>query len=446
MNSQPMLSILLPTFNRAGYMRECLLSLLATSVDCEVVIGDNASADNTEAVVRAFGDPRIRYFRHPENMGPVRNFNFLLAEARGKYICIFGDDDAAMPGCFEPKIALLESHPHIDLVYTLATGIDGDGRPLPLTGNLMGRIRNGYVGGRDEFQELLMTCYISWQTMVFRRTAYDEVGPLEDGGGIGASNDWFWLQGLVRGRQTAFIPDRTVKIRFHPGSLSLSEAKNKGLFGSDRLEIWRRWLIQDPNPPFVSEWMWERMATCVTLDVKDSFPNDAAKLEASQKVLQEMQRLYRRKQEEKLRAAISLGDPFQTGLEPWPLDGVRESSFYFEPKWDDDSWKPTLEAYLHAFSDADAVTLVLTLDPASGVAAEQVGAAIEALVAATGIGSPADMMLVTDAQAKQDIARLYTAVNVIVAVDDPVAAARARRMGRSVLSDLAPDSWKEALS
>lgn len=63
------ISILVPTYNRADLLRECLDSTLTTTVPCEVLISDNGSADDTPAVVASYDDPRLQYFRHETTMG-----------------------------------------------------------------------------------------------------------------------------------------------------------------------------------------------------------------------------------------------------------------------------------------------------------------------------------------------------------------------------------------
>lgn len=99
-----LLSIAIPTFNRAACLRECLdsirvsLSGVEAKDQCEVVISDNASKDDTALVVRAFEkDLRIRYFRQVTNVGAHANFRAVADLAKGTYVWIFGDDDKVGP-------------------------------------------------------------------------------------------------------------------------------------------------------------------------------------------------------------------------------------------------------------------------------------------------------------------------------------------------------------
>ncbi|MBF0491224.1 MAG: glycosyltransferase family 2 protein [Deltaproteobacteria bacterium] len=101
MNSNPeiLLSICIPTYNRAFMLRECLDSVIESIKDfeseIEIIISDNASMDGTDKMVRAYliSFPFITYYRNEENIGAERNVRSLTKRVAGKYIWILGDDD-----------------------------------------------------------------------------------------------------------------------------------------------------------------------------------------------------------------------------------------------------------------------------------------------------------------------------------------------------------------
>ena len=94
--STPLITIGIPTYNRANsYLKQAIDSALnQTYQNIEIIVADNCSIDNTEALVGSFSDPRIRYHRHQMNIGPNNNFNFCLEQATGDYFLLFQDDDA----------------------------------------------------------------------------------------------------------------------------------------------------------------------------------------------------------------------------------------------------------------------------------------------------------------------------------------------------------------
>lgn len=94
-STAPLVSIGIPTYNRANsYLKYALgCAVRQTYENIEIIVSDNCSPDNTESVVKEFGDSRIRYYRQTENIGPVNNRNFCLEQSRGKYFVMLLDDD-----------------------------------------------------------------------------------------------------------------------------------------------------------------------------------------------------------------------------------------------------------------------------------------------------------------------------------------------------------------
>ena len=152
----PRLSIVAPTFNRAHMLPRFLESVRTVSSDCEILVLDNASTDSTTEVVEraAMADTRIRYIRNPENIGVIANYNRAMELTTGEFVCCMGDDDAAHPGNFERKLALLAANPQIGFVYSLWQRIDELGRTLGVC-LWPGLLRHSYIGGRSEFLDLL---------------------------------------------------------------------------------------------------------------------------------------------------------------------------------------------------------------------------------------------------------------------------------------------------
>lgn len=116
----PLVSVILPTYNRAHVIGRALRSVLEQDfTDFEVLVVDDASTDDTERVVRAFGDPRIRYLREPRNGGPNAARNRGLREARGEFIAFLDSDDEWLPGKLSRQVARFRELPEtVGAVYT----------------------------------------------------------------------------------------------------------------------------------------------------------------------------------------------------------------------------------------------------------------------------------------------------------------------------------------
>lgn len=95
MTSNPLVTIGIPTYNRAdGFLSSCLASALnQTYQNIEIIVSDNCSTDDTGSLMQNYTDERLRYIRHPDNIGAVNNFNFCLREAKGSYFLLLHDDD-----------------------------------------------------------------------------------------------------------------------------------------------------------------------------------------------------------------------------------------------------------------------------------------------------------------------------------------------------------------
>ena len=114
--SSPIVSVIIPTYNRAGLIQEALESVLRqTFKDYEIIVVDDGSTDNTPEVLKPYRH-RIRYV-HQENQGisAARNWGILLS--RGAYIAFLDSDDLWYPEKLEKQIAYLEAHPKVGLLY-----------------------------------------------------------------------------------------------------------------------------------------------------------------------------------------------------------------------------------------------------------------------------------------------------------------------------------------
>jgi glycosyltransferase involved in cell wall biosynthesis len=117
--SAPLVSVCVPTCDRVDYLRESLISITAQTYEpLEILISDNASTDATEAVCRELTarDPRVRYIRHPRNIGLYQNHNFCIDESRGEYLGFLHDDDLHDPTLVAENAALLMASPSVGIV------------------------------------------------------------------------------------------------------------------------------------------------------------------------------------------------------------------------------------------------------------------------------------------------------------------------------------------
>ncbi|GEM_PF-1426464 len=116
----PLLTIYIPTFNRAHLLGRMLVSLERSveGIDpskIEVVIRDNASTDQSAHIVEAHaGRLPIRYFKNPHNRGGIANMLSCADEAQGEFIWMLGDDDLVLPDALSRILSQLETYPSFD--------------------------------------------------------------------------------------------------------------------------------------------------------------------------------------------------------------------------------------------------------------------------------------------------------------------------------------------
>ncbi len=123
------ISIIIPTRERVQYLRYSIQTALdIDDENLEVVVCNNASCDDTEAVVLSFTDPRIHYVNTGARVSMRENFNRAMNESSGDYVIFFGDDDGIVPGQFKYLRQLLETHRPDGLSWNRASyGWPGDG-------------------------------------------------------------------------------------------------------------------------------------------------------------------------------------------------------------------------------------------------------------------------------------------------------------------------------
>jgi glycosyltransferase involved in cell wall biosynthesis len=139
---RPAVSVCLPAYNGAAHVEAAIESVLVQSFpDFELVIVDDASTDRTAEIAGGYTDTRIRFLRNLQNLGAAANWNRAVAEARGHYLKLMGQDDLLYPSCLEQQVTVLDSERDVVLVCAKRDIIDGNGRVL-----LRGRGLNGMSG------------------------------------------------------------------------------------------------------------------------------------------------------------------------------------------------------------------------------------------------------------------------------------------------------------
>lgn len=206
----PTCTVVVPCFNRADILGECLNSLIAqTFDDWEAVVVDDASTQgDVEAVVRGMHDPRFTFVRHEENRGPSAARNSGVRRGTGAMVFPLDDDDRLAPQCLERLTAVLIAEPEIDCVYP----------DLALFGTVTGVLQYGLGDERTLVEEQ----WLPGAGCLYRRSLWERVGGYcEDAALRLGHEDWeFYLAAAEGGFQARHVPEALY--RYRVGSLSLS--------------------------------------------------------------------------------------------------------------------------------------------------------------------------------------------------------------------------------
>ena len=133
--SYPLVSILIPTFNRADYLGEALDSALTqTYKNIEIIVHDDASFDNTPSLLAKYHDPRLRVIRTKDNHGMLGGWNYIVKKAKGKYIKFLASDDLLDPACVAELVKSSLKYPRAALITCQRKFIDAQGRVVKKMG------------------------------------------------------------------------------------------------------------------------------------------------------------------------------------------------------------------------------------------------------------------------------------------------------------------------
>jgi len=207
---QPLVSVVIATYNSGTYLREAIESVLRQSVgELELLVIDDGSTDGTSGLVKSIGDARLSYFWQA-NAGQTAAKNHGLRRANGRFVGFCDGDDYWYPDKLELQLPLFEKSSLTGVVYSPADTIDEHGQPLP-------SVIPAYYRG-DVTNELFLTNFVPFGTALVRRECLDRVGSFDDALAMGI--DWdLWLR-ISAHYHFDYVPRATYAYRIWSGQMS----------------------------------------------------------------------------------------------------------------------------------------------------------------------------------------------------------------------------------
>lgn len=222
-------SVVIPCYNAAPFLRETLDSVLAqTHPSLEVLVVDDGSVDGTFQIAQEFAD-RFVVHRFSENRGKSVALNWAINRCRGEFVMILDADDLLEPDALELLTNYLGQHPDIGVAFGHASLFDAQGviaerHPITEAVKSLPFEADGHWRRLDRqafLQATIGRSYCAMCSTLFRRSCFVTVGTHNEG--VRSGQDWEMLVRLANRYQFAFL-DRVVShVRRHDRNLSVSE-------------------------------------------------------------------------------------------------------------------------------------------------------------------------------------------------------------------------------
>jgi glycosyltransferase involved in cell wall biosynthesis len=209
-NVAPIISVLMPVWNGAEYLREAIEGILnQTFSNFEFIVVDDGSTDGTSGILSSYKDPRLKVFRR-EHAGIVSALNFGAAQVQGNWIARQDADDVSHPNRLELQWLSVKKRPDVALCHTNFQVLDGQiVRPAPAR---FPRSK-ALVGLKLCFQ-----CPITHGTVMFRKNAFHLAGGYREG--ERHAEDYSLWTAMIEQGEFVGIPNALVTLRVHQQSAS----------------------------------------------------------------------------------------------------------------------------------------------------------------------------------------------------------------------------------
>jgi glycosyltransferase involved in cell wall biosynthesis len=239
--AQPLVSVVVPTFNRPDYLRLAVESVVTqTYKNLEIIVQDNGSPQDPATALASIQDPRLSIYRNDRNIGQTPNILAGVARASGKYLAILGDDDLWDPSFVARLVDPLEGDSEVVVAFCDHHIMDSQGRVDEAATDKVTRrfgrhaLREGCHRPFDDIALLYRAiCVVSGS--LIRKSAIDWSHIPKD---LPSSADIYIAYLLaVTGGKCWYMPQRLVKYRYHAGQ-AMQAKQSRLSYATWMLEFW----------------------------------------------------------------------------------------------------------------------------------------------------------------------------------------------------------------
>ncbi|TCC96235.1 glycosyltransferase [Pedobacter hiemivivus] len=224
-------SICIPTYNSDAYLEESLNSIQnQTYTNIEVIIGDNCSSDNTQAIIKRYADENNwSYVFNQQNIGAGLNMNKLISLATGDFVAVYHSDDIYHPEIVAKSVSFFDQNQDCGFVSTLANLIDSNGEYLGEL-ELPSRLRNN-IKCKYTFEEIFPAILDSFvpflvtPTVMVPKKIYDKLGMFKINDKYKSATDYeMWLR-ILKEFPAGILPEPLIQYRKHASQGSQMEIR-----------------------------------------------------------------------------------------------------------------------------------------------------------------------------------------------------------------------------
>ena len=257
---EPLVSIVIPVYNGANYMRQAIDSALAqTYGNIEIIVVNDGSTDGgeTERIALSYGD-QIRYFRK-ENGGCASALNYGISQMKGEWFSWLSHDDLYLPDKVKSQIDAINEN-GLDVSRTIiccgTLVIDENGDPVPHVSNGL----EGLVSAQGMTRFLLRENSLNGCALLIPKVALDELGPFNTEY-VYILDMMYWINLALADYAYFFIPEGLSKNRKHGEQVSVKKRNIRaGELARFAEDVARR--VQDDRERAPYAWVYCRIHSC----------------------------------------------------------------------------------------------------------------------------------------------------------------------------------------
>lgn len=226
--AQPLVSVIIPTYNRCKELRVALDSVISqTYQNIEIIVVDDGSTDNTREVVSSYTD--VKYLVQNNN-GPSAARNTGIKNSHGELIAFLDSDDAWLPHKLEKQVRCFVERPELGIVGTGCFNCD-ENLANPTA-------RSNLKLAKSDREQILIWNYWPTPSLCIRRICFDTVGFFDEE--MKFAEDWdMWIR-IAQSFQSFTIKEPLILIRKHQQSLSGSAANRDYNY-----DLWEKLIIKN---------------------------------------------------------------------------------------------------------------------------------------------------------------------------------------------------------